>query len=248
MSRRARTLTRCRTSAAQPESPVALTRRARRINRELAAIYPDAHCELDFSNPLELSVATILSAQCTDKRVNEVTPAVFAKYPTAADYAARRPRRTRGTDPTDRLLPQQDDLDHQARAGPRRAFRRRGAAHPGGARDAARFRAQDGQCRPGQRVRHPRHHGRHPLRSPGPPVAMDAGDRPRARGVGRQRTDSQEGLDDPVAPGDLARPADVPLPQARLRRMPDRAVVSRRSAKVRPTRRSRRSSCAARRR
>jgi endonuclease-3 len=48
---------------------------------------PDAHCELDFSNPLELSVATILSAQCTDKRVNEVTPRVFAKYRTAADYA-----------------------------------------------------------------------------------------------------------------------------------------------------------------
>jgi endonuclease III len=69
------------------ESPLALTRRARRINRELAAVYPTAHCELDFTNPLELSVATILSAQCTDKRVNEVTPAVFAKYPTAADYA-----------------------------------------------------------------------------------------------------------------------------------------------------------------
>lgn len=70
-----------------PESPLALTRRARRINRELAELYPDAHCELDFTTPLELSVATILSAQCTDKRVNEVTPAVFAKYRTAADYA-----------------------------------------------------------------------------------------------------------------------------------------------------------------
>ena len=69
------------------ESPLALTRRARRINRELAELYPDAHCELDFTTPLELAVATILSAQCTDKRVNEVTPAVFARYPTAADYA-----------------------------------------------------------------------------------------------------------------------------------------------------------------
>jgi endonuclease-3 len=69
------------------ESPLALTRRARRINRELAELYPTAHCELDFRTPLELSVATILSAQCTDKRVNEVTPALFAKYPTAADYA-----------------------------------------------------------------------------------------------------------------------------------------------------------------
>jgi len=69
------------------ESPLALTRRARRINRELADLYPHAHCELDFSNPLELSVATILSAQCTDRKVNEVTPAVFAKYPDAAAYA-----------------------------------------------------------------------------------------------------------------------------------------------------------------
>ncbi len=70
------------------ETPLALTRRARRINRELAELYPDAHIELNFGTPLELAVATILSAQCTDKKVNEVTPGVFAKYPTAADYAA----------------------------------------------------------------------------------------------------------------------------------------------------------------
>lgn len=70
------------------ESELALTRRARRIDRELAQLYPHAHCELDFTNPLELSVATILSAQCTDKKVNEVTPAVFAKYPDAAAYAS----------------------------------------------------------------------------------------------------------------------------------------------------------------
>jgi endonuclease III len=70
------------------ETPLALTRRARRIDRLLGEMYPDAHCELDFATPLELAVATILSAQCTDKRVNEVTPAVFAKYPAAADYAA----------------------------------------------------------------------------------------------------------------------------------------------------------------
>jgi endonuclease-3 len=69
------------------ETPLGRTRRARRIDRELALLYPDAHCELDFTTPLELSVATILSAQCTDKRVNEVTPKVFARYPGAADYA-----------------------------------------------------------------------------------------------------------------------------------------------------------------
>jgi endonuclease-3 len=72
---------------ATEESPLALTRRARRINRELADLYPTAHCELDFTTPLELSVATILSAQCTDKRVNEVTPALFRRYPDAAAYA-----------------------------------------------------------------------------------------------------------------------------------------------------------------
>ena len=51
------------------------------MTRILAETYPDAHCELDFGNPLELLVATILSAQCTDKRVNLVTPTLFAKYP-----------------------------------------------------------------------------------------------------------------------------------------------------------------------
>jgi endonuclease III len=69
-------------------SRTALVRRARRINRELALLYPDAHCELNFASPLELLIATILSAQCTDKRVNLVTPVLFARYRTAADYAA----------------------------------------------------------------------------------------------------------------------------------------------------------------
>ncbi len=69
------------------ESPLARTRRARRINRELALTYPDAHCELDFSSPLELAVATILSAQSTDRGVNQVTPALFSRYRSAADYA-----------------------------------------------------------------------------------------------------------------------------------------------------------------
>jgi endonuclease-3 len=54
----------------------------------LIETYPDAHCELDFASPLQLLVATVLSAQCTDKKVNEVTPALFKRYRTAADYAA----------------------------------------------------------------------------------------------------------------------------------------------------------------
>jgi len=64
------------------ESALALKRRARKINRELAELYPYAHAELDFRNPFELLVATVLSAQTTDVRVNAVTPALFARYPT----------------------------------------------------------------------------------------------------------------------------------------------------------------------
>jgi len=71
-----------------PPSHTALVRRARRIERELAVLYPDVYTELNFSTPLELLVATILSAQTTDKGVNLVTPILFARYPTAADYAS----------------------------------------------------------------------------------------------------------------------------------------------------------------
>jgi endonuclease-3 len=69
------------------ETSLARTRRARRINRVLAETYPDAHCELDFTSPLELLVATILSAQSTDVRVNIVTPALFAAYPSVQAMA-----------------------------------------------------------------------------------------------------------------------------------------------------------------
>ena len=62
--------------------------RARDLLARLPKIYPDAHCELVHANPLELLVATILSAQCTDKRVNLTTPALFQRCRTAADYAA----------------------------------------------------------------------------------------------------------------------------------------------------------------
>jgi len=73
---------------APPATRTALVRRARRMGRILAETYPDAHCELDFESPLQLLIATILSAQCTDARVNMVTPRVFVAYPTAADLAA----------------------------------------------------------------------------------------------------------------------------------------------------------------
>jgi endonuclease-3 len=68
-----------------------LTTRALKIIKKLRTVHPDAHCALRHQNPLQLLVATILSAQCTDSRVNQVTPALFAKYKTAADFAAAPP-------------------------------------------------------------------------------------------------------------------------------------------------------------
>jgi endonuclease-3 len=68
-----------------------LVRQARRINRELAEVYPYAHPELDFENPFQLLIATVLSAQTTDLRVNQTTPALFALYPTPEAMAAAKP-------------------------------------------------------------------------------------------------------------------------------------------------------------
>ena len=62
--------------------------RAPEVNRRLAQEYPDARCALDYDSPLQLLIATVLSAQCTDERVNSVTPELFARYPEAADYAS----------------------------------------------------------------------------------------------------------------------------------------------------------------
>jgi endonuclease-3 len=73
------------------ESAMAKASRVRRIIASLQATYPGAHCELNYSNPLELLIATILSAQCTDRRVNQVTAELFKTYRTAADYAKADP-------------------------------------------------------------------------------------------------------------------------------------------------------------
>ena len=69
------------------EAQEAKATRLKKIIAALQKTYPDAHCELNYSNPLELLIATILSAQCTDKRVNLVTAELFRKYCSAADYA-----------------------------------------------------------------------------------------------------------------------------------------------------------------
>lgn len=77
-----------RRAATGDESPVARTRRARRTYRALLDRYPYAHCELDFETPLQLLVATVLSAQTTDVMVNTVTPTLFSRWPTAEALAA----------------------------------------------------------------------------------------------------------------------------------------------------------------
>lgn len=75
-------------SARDGVAATALVRRARSINRLLAAVYPDARCELDYDGPFQLLVATVLSAQCTDVRVNQVTPALFTRFPDAQAMAS----------------------------------------------------------------------------------------------------------------------------------------------------------------
>lgn len=72
----------------EAETPTGLVRRARKIDRVLAQTYPDAKCELDFDNPFELLVVTVLSAQTTDKRVNLVRPTLFSAYPDPKAMAA----------------------------------------------------------------------------------------------------------------------------------------------------------------
>lgn len=78
-------------AAPPPESDLARTRRARKMYRVLVARHPDAECELDFRNPFELLVATVMSAQTTDVAVNAVTPGLFARYPDAVSLAAADP-------------------------------------------------------------------------------------------------------------------------------------------------------------
>jgi endonuclease-3 len=73
------------------ETREAKAARVKQIIAGLKKAYPNAHCELNHTNPLELLIATILSAQCTDKRVNVVTPGLFKKYPNAAAYAKAQP-------------------------------------------------------------------------------------------------------------------------------------------------------------
>ena len=75
----------------QQETPFQKRKRTRQLIARLKVAHPDAHCSLNYANPLELLVATVLSAQCTDERVNRVTESLFKKYRTAGDYVAAPP-------------------------------------------------------------------------------------------------------------------------------------------------------------
>ena len=127
------------------------------MNRILAATYPDAHIELNFSNPLELLVATILSAQSTDKRVNLITPLVFARYPDAAAYAAAdRAELEELIKPTGFFRAKTDTL---IKLGAALTERFGGSAQAyEGPGDSPRRRPQDRQRGTRQRLRHSRHH------------------------------------------------------------------------------------------
>ncbi|HKG95629.1 MAG TPA: endonuclease III [Gemmatimonadaceae bacterium] len=97
MPRPRQSAARVRPSAAPKRAPRRASKptpeRAAELYERLSRTHPDAHCELDYQTPLQLLVATILSAQCTDKRVNMVTPALFAEFPTARALAAAAPAR-----------------------------------------------------------------------------------------------------------------------------------------------------------
>ena len=150
--------------------------------------YPDAHCELDFTTPLELLVATILSAQTTDKRVNLLTPILFARYPTAAAYAAAdRAELEELLKPVGFFRAKSDTL-LKLGAALVEDFGGRGARTGSTSSSPARCRPQDRQRRAGQRVRRARHHRRHPLRPAGPAVRVDDVAGARAGG-GRDRCD-----------------------------------------------------------
>ncbi len=199
------------------ETHTALVRRARRMAGMLGSLYPDAHCELDFTTPLELLVATILSAQCTDKRVNMVTPALFAKYPDAAAYAgADRAELESLIQSTGFFRAKANSLLGMAQAlcdqyGGEVPPRLDDLVRlPGVGRKTANVVLGNAFGVPGLTV--DTHFGRLARRfgwtGETDPVKVEIA-------VGDAHP--EEGLDRPVPPVDLARPPGLPLPQARLR-------------------------------
>ena len=219
------------------ESRTSLVRRARKIDRVLAETYPDARCELDFDNPFELLVATVLSAQTTDKRVNAVRPTLFAAYPDAAGDGRRRPRATwsGSSARSGSSGPRPSRCSSSARrwSSASTARCRRGSTTsspcPGVGRKTANVVLGNAFGIPGITV--DTHFGRLVA-----PVRLDRGDRPgqgRARG---RRAVPEARLDDAQPPPDLARPPASATP-ASPRAAPARSRAgARRTARGRPTR------------
>ena len=186
--------------------------------------------------PLELAVATILSAQSTDKRVNAVTPR-------CSRATARRS-----------TTPQADRAELEEMIHSTGFFRNKANSLIGlGAAVVEKHdgvlphtldelvalpghRPQDRQRDPRQRLRRPGHHRRHPLRPAGPALGLDRGGGPGQGRARRRRAGAQARLDDRVAPGDLPRPPGLPRPQAGLRRVHARAPTARPTAPAPPTR------------
>ena len=221
------------------ETRTGLVRRARKIDRVLGETYPDAKCELDFDDPFQLLVVTVLSAQTTDKRVNAVRPTLFAAYPDPKAMAAADRATLEGDHRPAGVLPGQDRVAAQAERRAGRRPRRPGAAPPRRPRQAARRRPQDRQRRARQRLRHPGHHRRHPLRPPRAPLRLDRGDRPGQGRARRRRPLREARLDDAQPPPDLARsPRSATRRSPRAVRAPSRSGA-RRTARARPTPRPR---------
>ena len=191
-------------------SRTALVRRARAINRTLAATYPQARAELDFETPLQLLVATILSAQTTDKRVNLVTVSLFARYPDPAAYAAAdRAELEVMITPTGFFRAKTDTL---IKLGAALVERFDGEVPnrlvdlvtlPGVGRKTANVVLGNAFGVPG-------HHRRHPLRPAGSPLRMDHRDRARSGGVRGRHAVREARLDNVEPPRDLARTAPLP--------------------------------------
>jgi len=196
-------------------SQTALVRRARRINRELAGMYPDARLELNFTSPLELLAAAILAAQSTDRSTNEVTRVLFARYRTAADYAAAdRAELEVVIHPTGYFRAKANTI-----IGLGQALRERFGGEvpstldelvtlPGVGRKTANMVLGDAFSQPGLTA-----------------VRLDGSHRPRQDRARCCRAPAAPGVDRGLAPADLARPPGLPCAHARVRRMRDRPAL-----------------------
>ncbi len=219
-----------------------LVRRARKVNRVLAETYPDARCELDFADPFQLLVVTVLSAQTTDKRVNAASPALFAAYPDAkAMAAADRAHLEQLIGPlgffrakTESLLKLSAALveRHGGEVPPRLTDL---VGLPGVGRKTANVVLGNAFGIPGITV--DTHFGRLARRF----GWTEETDPVKVEHAGR-RAVPEEGLDAAVPSPDLARTPSLPRTQPGLRRVSRWHGSARRTARGRPTRSRRRSS------